>query len=158
MKIITYLCASIVAVTLAMIIWKVKLGKTNSHSPVVTAAVAPSDSDKILTAPPLPAPAKAMLEDILTFEGLLTGVVGENSGHFMKHLETKNGNYEVLTSASTVYKGLDVSERGVVWKVGKRYLIQGHLTSPPATEHLHAVQFINARVVELIEKSIQPAQ
>ena len=62
-----------------------------------------------------------------TYEGTVFISINFDTGNYMKQLKTAKGDYEVLTSKKTTYKGLDVSERGVIWHTGKRYKIKGQI-------------------------------
>jgi hypothetical protein len=65
-------------------------------------------------------------------------------------LKTVNGDYEVLTSTQTIYKGIKTTDGTIEWDTNKRYRVRGRITSAPAREHLLDVTFIDASVIEVI--------
>ena len=94
---------------------------------------------------------RLIIDTLPFFEGKMSGAMPMNGGPFMMEPETTNGDYQILTSSKTTYKGLEVTDSGIRWKLGKRYRVRGALTGPPDREHLVGVQFIDARLVELLE-------
>ena len=70
-------------------------------------------------------------------------------------LDTRGGHggrYQILTSSKTVYQGIKVTPEGVEWHLGKRVKVRGKLVDTPKGPHLGGVEFIDARVIEAMEK------
>jgi hypothetical protein len=87
------------------------------------------------------------------FEGIVTVGVEIGSSSYMISLKTSDAEYQILTKRSTIYKGLEVDDAGVHWWSGGRYRVRGIIEdNPPSGGHLAGVKFIEARVVELLER------
>ena len=96
------------------------------------------------------------------FEGSVSAIMGmggglDSNGELslggpLLELDTKSGNYQILTDRRTIYQGMKESNRNVEWELGKQFRIRGTLTSAPKGPHLGDVKFIDARVIQEIGK------
>ena len=96
------------------------------------------------------------------FEGSVNAVMeiggglGSNGEMYLDgpilELVTRSGKFQILRTDKTVYQGMKASSNGFTWNLYKQFRIRGSLTGPPKGPHLEDVKFIDARVIQQLEK------
>jgi hypothetical protein len=101
--------------------------------------------------------ANALKADLETaklpvFEGRVVAVMGLGgvglSGEMFFELHTTSGNYQLITSPKTDYKGFKDTPTSRRWDTTRTFTVRGTLTGPPRGPHLSNVKFIDAKLIE----------
>lgn len=82
------------------------------------------------------------------FVGEVSMVSGIYGGEMLFELDTTNGNYQLIMSRKTVYKGFEESNRGRIWDTTKHFKVIGTLTNAPNGPRIDGVRFLDARVIQ----------